>query len=44
MVKAKIFVNKNTKQLTVIIPKKKLSFLKNRKPKFLNIDEEDFNF
>lgn len=41
--KAKIRINKATKQLIIHLSRKKLELLK-KNPKFLNIDKEDLEF
>lgn len=45
MVNAKVYKNKNNGQLTVMLPKSKLNFLKKTNPKFMKLDKltkEDF--
>jgi hypothetical protein len=44
MVKAKIFENSRNRQLLIIIRKKQFPILKDKTPKFINIDDNDFEF
>lgn len=45
-IKMKVLKNKKNDQLSIYLPKAKLSFLKNKTPKFINvnINEEDFEY
>ena len=40
IIKVKPFVNKNTKQISITIPKKKFNITKNKLPKFFKVEEE----
>lgn len=45
--RAKVLINKRNKQYLIMLSKKKLCFLKEKQPKFINIKkltEEDFEF
>ena len=41
--KAKVMINKKTKQLMICLSRKKLELLK-KNPKFLNVKKEDLEF
>ena len=42
--KAKVLLNKRTKQLSIALSKKKLEILKRKVPKFINVKNFEFVF
>lgn len=44
MVKARVFLNKANKQLMIAIPKRQVPFLRNKKPKYVNLRLQEGDF
>ncbi len=41
--KARILINKRTKQRSIMLSKKKIEFLQKHNPKFINVNNFDFD-